>query len=180
MPRPSMLPSCGFAAKTEESQSVLSQCVRLFRHGAVGSQASTRPRQMHCPTHWQAVFLREATAHSAAARNASLCFSAQVVRVVGASRQRAAPRSQLVGPPKGGKCPAPVTLGKRSKLVQPSFRLPPARPNPSFNLSANSKSLGPHSAVVDRRTVRPKRPAVVARLTQTLGSTSTHLCPPTP
>lgn len=43
-----------------------------------------------------------------------------------------------------------------------------AWPNPSFNLSANSRVLGPHSAVVYRRTVRPKHPAVVARLTQTL------------
>jgi len=115
---------------------------------------------------------RAAAAQSTAARTSGLCSRVSIVRVEGASRRRAAPRSQSVGPPKGGKSPAPVTLGRRSKQVQPSFRMPPARPNPSFNLSANSRSLGPHSAVVYRRTVRPKHPAVVARLTQTLGVTN--------
>ena len=148
---------------------MLSHQILLWRHVAVGTQTNTRPSQKQCPTHLQAAFLLGASPHSAVARNASLCSSANVLRVVRASRRRAAPRSQSVGPPKGGKCPTPVTLGRRYRLVQLSFRLPPARPNPSFNLSANSRSLGPHSAVVYRRTVRPKRPAVVARLTQTLG-----------
>jgi len=175
MPHPSLLPSCGFSANAEESLSVPSHRVQLCRPVAVGSQTSNPPRQKHCPTRWQAAYPSAATAQSAAARNTIFFSSAQDLRVVGASRRRTAPRSQFVGPPKGGKCPAPVTLGRCSRQVQPSFRLPPARPNPSFNLSANSRSLGPHSAVVYRRTVRPKRPAVVARLTQTLGRRTTSV-----
>ena len=167
-----MLPSCFVAGRAEESPSLLShraQLSQLWRRVSVASNASIRPCQKRCLTHWKAAFLRAATAHSAAARSVSLCSSAQVLRVVGALRRRAAPRSQLVGPPKGGNCTAPATLGKGSRRVQPSLRVLPAWPNPSFNLSANSRPLGPHSAVVYRRTVRPKHPAVVARLTQTLG-----------
>jgi len=181
MQRPSMLPSCFVAGRAEESPSVLShraQLSQLWRHVSVGSNASIRPCQKHCPTHWKAAFLRAATAYSAAARNASLCSSAQVLRAVGALRRRAAPRSQLVRPPKGGNCTALATLGKGSRRVQPSLRVPPAWPNPSFNQSANSRLLGPHSAVVYRRTARPKHPAVVARLTQTLGIRHNPCCAP--